>query len=298
MFTEKEIEFIRGNFREKLQSKLEKIKNNKPFDEHITTEEYNKLTYFIFNDRDFEAIIKYDLRRLNEFKSKFDLDKYSKRLLGLTLAHEFLDDLFLYFFDEMMKIFVKKIKIPVSEPKTEIDKQFIKELNLPNNLYVLNLYITLKSIYMDSTKVFKKYDRFNYDYNVDLDYFIELIIEEISIFFKDTFVIFLFPIKSFNSAYNKAKKLFGNPIEDRKSGNYEKYMLAIQYIKTFDTYFPKIRTGIQKMSCELANIESNFVKWKSQNRKKYSEIYDNTSVEDMKLLKIKINNYLKTYLSL
>ena len=94
---------------------------------------------------------------------------------------------------------------------------------------------------------------------------------------------------------NTENKFRGNPIEDRKNGNYENYKMAAVLTRTFNEKYPGYKVR-QKEICYLVGInESTICNWKGreQNKLKFETWKKEASENEINRMIPLIESYLK-----
>jgi len=265
------------------------------------------LQYYYFSNRInssklFEAVLKSDLKRIENFKEKFDLEKFKQR----SKKYKKLEDYWHKEFDENFFNLIEQLKKYMRIPDIKIPQEFpIDASGLTDNLIILTLYLSFyTSTERDVYCLDKYFDRYNFDYDID----IKSIKEEIDLEIRD---IFLFSSNLANTFRHKdlpievIENLFKNFRGGRKLTHTKetKYKLVVEYITIMEKHF-NLSAGIQRIACELAKENQySFSAWKNAKnktgKKKNFDTYLKWREEKIpskknEELKTNIENYLKS----
>jgi len=279
---------------------------NKVFNLDDDALNFSSLDYYYFSNyiqssKSFEAVLKSDLKRIENFKEKFDLEKFKQRSKKYKKLVDYWHKLFNQNFIGMIEYFKKYMKFDYDKiPKGwSIDYSALTDNTFIETSYIWFLDSTARGEYC-----FDKYfDRFNFNYDIDTKTIKEEIGKEMNTVFQ--FNAFLSICLDGNIPFDIAdnlKKYFGSG-RQLEAPKKTKYKLVAEYITIMEKHFNKL-TGLQKKACELAGvIPYSFSSWKNEKNKagekKNFDIYlkwrkEKIPTKKVEELKTNIANYLKS----
>jgi len=228
--------------------------------------EYSYLSNWIKSSELFEAILKSDLKRIENFKEKFDLEKFNQRSKKYKkLVHYWHKEFDENFFN-LIKQLKKYIKIPyIKIPYIKIPQDFLIDASeMTDNLTILILYLSFSTSTARQAYCFDMYfDRFNFDYDIDT----KTIKKEIDVEISGIFIFGSNLVTSLKGTLTieMVEKLLKEFRSGRKLSPTKKpkYKLVAEYITIIEKHF-NLSTGIQRIACELAGvIHYSFSAWKN-----------------------------------
>ena len=284
-----------------------KINENKVF--NLVDEASNFPHYLSFSpvmrySKLFKSLREYDLKRIEIFKEKFDLEKFKQR----SKKYIKLEDYWLKKFDENFIDFIENLKKYLKIPYEEIPKDYpIGMSNLIDNPVIGFLYLSFAITTQRGPYSFcfdKYFDRFNFNYDtIDIKAIKGEIDEDVrEVFrFSTDLVANLEGTVPIDIAENLLKYFRGG--RQLKVSQKTKYKLVAEYITIIEKHF-KISTGIQRIACELAGvIQYSFSAWKNAKNKagekKNFDTYQKWTKEKIpskkvEELKTDVANYIKS----